>query len=166
MSSFPWEKFKAVTLRSACKDIGAPTGTNRNRDEMVAFLKDVETRGLEAVLLKMVPAAMEMTIVASSESTSSDVLIASGDDEWQDSDDEQTCGCQNGWLSPRTKFALKVTAGLAEDLVPDTGELAGVYGHVGATFLSNYIDPEYLPGGKKSGSGMGRRVRYVVWGHL
>ena len=45
---------------------------------------------------------------------------------------------------------LPATAGLAIDLVRDTGELAGEYGHVGATFLSNHIHPRYLPRGKKS----------------
>ena len=45
MAPFPWESLKAETLRSICKDIGISLGTKRKREDMIASLKEVETRG-------------------------------------------------------------------------------------------------------------------------
>jgi hypothetical protein len=43
-----------------------------------------------------------------------------------------------------------VTAAVATDLIIDTGELAGEYGHVGCTYLTNYIPEHVIPRGKKA----------------
>ncbi|KAJ7122946.1 hypothetical protein C8R44DRAFT_158355 [Mycena epipterygia] len=85
------------------------------------------------------------------------------DDDAMDSDDDvdmallldvdhSTCehGCQDGWLSPRTKFVLQVTAAVASDLVRHTGELAGEYGHVGPVYLTNFLPAGITPRGKKA----------------
>ncbi|KAJ6567405.1 hypothetical protein DFH09DRAFT_1156882 [Mycena vulgaris] len=61
-----------------------------------------------------------------------------------------TCGCQDGWLSPRLKFILHATAGVAQDLIRGTGELAGEYGHVGGVYLAHHIPRKHLPAGKKA----------------
>jgi hypothetical protein len=45
---------------------------------------------------------------------------------------------------------LVVTAGVAQDLIRDTGDLAGVYGYVGPTYLAEYMPANVLPRGKKA----------------
>ena len=45
MPPFPWDAFKAETLRLMCKDLGAGAGVKRTRGDMISFLKGVETRG-------------------------------------------------------------------------------------------------------------------------
>lgn len=45
MSAFPFHELKAETLRLMCKDLGAGAGVRRKREDMIAFLKDVEKRG-------------------------------------------------------------------------------------------------------------------------
>ncbi|KAF7330886.1 Non-histone chromosomal protein 6 [Mycena venus] len=122
MPSFPWEKLGAETLRSACEALGPVPAANTNSDAMIAFLKDVETRGLDAVM-------------------------ADGTDMYFDLE-PSSCGCQDEWLSPRTRFVLKVTAAVAQDLVRDTGDLAGSFGHVGGVYLAHYINREHLPVGR------------------
>ncbi|KAJ6543931.1 hypothetical protein B0H19DRAFT_1169004 [Mycena capillaripes] len=157
MTSFPWENLKAETLRSVCKDLGADSTTKRNRDAMVAFLKDVETRGLASVFSSHEgPPATKTAAVAIPADASPATVSLPHDGAPEDIEmnfglgEEPTCGCEHGWLSPRTKFVLKVTAGVAQDLVRDTGELAGEYGHVGATYLANYMSADLLPRGKKA----------------
>ncbi|KAJ7762722.1 hypothetical protein DFH07DRAFT_813213 [Mycena maculata] len=67
-------------------------------------------------------------------------------------DAESAChgGCQDGWLSPRTKFVLHVTAEVAQDLVRHTGEFAEEFGHTGGVYLAHHIDREYLPEGTQA----------------
>jgi hypothetical protein len=43
-----------------------------------------------------------------------------------------------------------VTAAVATDLIIDTGEFAGEYGHVGCTYLTEYIPGHLIPRGKKA----------------
>jgi len=63
---------------------------------------------------------------------------------------DTACQCQDGWLSPRLKFVLSTTAAVATDLIIDTGEFAGEYGHVGCTYLTDYIPGHLIPRGKKT----------------
>jgi len=45
MPSLPWNRLQTETILIVCKDLGAaPATTNPNRDGMVAFLKNIETR--------------------------------------------------------------------------------------------------------------------------
>lgn len=41
-ATFPWEKLKAESLRTVCRDVGH---IGRTRDAMIGFLKTVETLG-------------------------------------------------------------------------------------------------------------------------
>ncbi|GLB44413.1 hypothetical protein LshimejAT787_1700400 [Lyophyllum shimeji] len=63
--------------------------------------------------------------------------------------DSETCigNCQDGWLSPRMKFILSTTAGVAADLILGTGEFAEELGHVEGVYLTPYIPSEQLPDG-------------------
>ena len=45
MPPFPWHSLKAETLRTICKELGASSITKGKRDDMVLFLRDVETLG-------------------------------------------------------------------------------------------------------------------------
>ena len=45
---------------------------------------------------------------------------------------------------------LSATAAVASDLIIATGELAEEFGHVGCTYLTNYIPGHQIPRGKKA----------------
>ncbi|THH13159.1 hypothetical protein EW146_g7030 [Bondarzewia mesenterica] len=51
-SKIPWDMLKADTLRLVCRDLGATPG-KRKRDDMIDFLKKVETHGLETAIAEM-----------------------------------------------------------------------------------------------------------------
>ncbi|KAJ6567401.1 hypothetical protein DFH09DRAFT_1471673 [Mycena vulgaris] len=157
-----WGAMKATTLLSACKDLGAGADARRNRDVMAAFLEGVSKgcalAGSNAEKRAAVPKAASVTSAESEQNVDTGDLLSSDYNVDVDSDFDldaeivggrPTCGCQNGWLSPRLKFILHTTASVAQDLVRDTGELAGELGHVGGVYLSWHIPREHLPEGTK-----------------
>ncbi|KAJ6463226.1 hypothetical protein C8R47DRAFT_81832 [Mycena vitilis] len=161
-SEFSWDSLRAATLRSMCRDVGGTAGDLRTSAAMIEFLRDVENRDATAETPEArtnravgpVSSITENADVANDETPAASTGASSADELAADMQysmnfgDEPTCACQDGWLSPRTKFVLKVTAEVAQDLVRDTGEFAGEYGHVGATYLTDHIPAEYLPRGK------------------
>ncbi|KIM72833.1 hypothetical protein PILCRDRAFT_736748 [Piloderma croceum F 1598] len=122
MLSFPWDKLKAETLRTMCKDLGAGPAIKRTKEDMVQFLKNIENRGLTAVSQEGGVISKTATIasgdaideakstkpVAKLPTPSSTEEIHDMDTATSDSDmgSESSCHCQEGWLSPRMKFIL------------------------------------------------------------
>ncbi|KAI0065177.1 hypothetical protein BV25DRAFT_1913803 [Artomyces pyxidatus] len=51
-SNIPWETFKADTLRMVCRDLGANLG-KRKREDVVEFVKKVESSGLEEAMAQL-----------------------------------------------------------------------------------------------------------------
>jgi len=168
MAHFPWDSLKAETLRSICKDLGTSLGPKRKREDMITLIKEFETRGLSSASKdseatgEVVPAKLP---VVSNDMAPKPVTKLHGNEECQDSDkeseemdtgdcpksdDEPTCPCEEGWLSPRMKFILSTVAAVASDLVRDTGEFAGEFGHVGVVYMAKHIPPEEHPRGKKA----------------
>ncbi|KAJ7477254.1 hypothetical protein B0H11DRAFT_1297832 [Mycena galericulata] len=63
------------------------------------------------------------------------------------------CRCQDGWLSPRTKFVLETVAAVAQDLIPGTD--AGLVEEMGfvnqnCVYLTRFIASGYIPRGRKA----------------
>ncbi|KAJ7281912.1 hypothetical protein C8J57DRAFT_1298869 [Mycena rebaudengoi] len=175
MPSFPWESLKAETMRNVCKDLGASATTRRNRDGMIAFLQDVEKRGCRPSTTArandssrvwisfIVPAADPLPVLKAGSAARAEPVEAMAIDAEPDAmaishsldsdkpagGPDSTCKCQDG-ISPRTKVVLKTIAGLAQDLIPATGELAAEYGRIGAVYLTDGFHKESLPTGKNA----------------
>ncbi|KAJ7499453.1 hypothetical protein FB451DRAFT_1549078 [Mycena latifolia] len=170
-SANPWKSMRAKTLQSVCKDLGAVQVSHGKRDAMVVFLSDAANQG--ASLSKKGSMASPKKASAASATSGKSVATgkvprndpvnnmdvdadadsnSSGDVETMlGGDVEPTCGCKDGWLSPRQKFILETTAEVAQDLIRDTGEFAGEYGHVSDTvYLVQYLPPHATPRGKKA----------------
>ncbi|KAF8064399.1 hypothetical protein FPV67DRAFT_1782666 [Lyophyllum atratum] len=163
MPSFPWDVLKAETLRTVCKDLGASAATRRKREGMVSFLQDVEARGLtavlqegktviatddpgepvatrikEAVTMRLPPAQLEK--LHEEEVTSTSMI----------EDEGGSCKCQERWLSPRMRYILMTIAGVASDIILDTGDMDAEEGHIGCTYLSQYIPRDQIPDGQEA----------------
>ena len=48
MPPFPWDAFKAETLRLMCKDLGAGASVKRTRGDMISFLKVLKREDVRA----------------------------------------------------------------------------------------------------------------------
>ncbi|KAJ7179630.1 hypothetical protein C8R46DRAFT_1074327 [Mycena filopes] len=58
-----------------------------------------------------------------------------------------TCTCQEGWLSPRTKFVLQTSAATAPDLIKATEDFAEIHEDPKGGYLTDYMPAQHLPRG-------------------